>query len=101
MSLSARIELLQRMPIFGAIGDDALRFILERARPVAMPSGDFFFHEGDAAKSMFVLESGRVAVLKRWDQREILVRHLEPRRLLRRDGVDGPAAAQCVRARRR
>jgi CRP-like cAMP-binding protein len=76
MSLSARIELLQRMPIFGAIGEDALRFILEQTRSVSVAAGSFFFYEGDAASSMFVIESGRVAVLKRWQRREILVRHL-------------------------
>jgi CRP/FNR family cyclic AMP-dependent transcriptional regulator len=50
------IELLQRMPIFGAIRDDSLRVLLHQARQVAVPAGAYFFRETDAASSMFVLE---------------------------------------------
>ena len=61
-----RIELLQGMPIFGAIREDVLRFLLEQAEVVVVAAGDYFFREGDEAQSMFVLEAGRVAVLKSW-----------------------------------
>jgi len=60
----SRIELLQAMPIFGAIGEPALGFLLERARTVAVPRGECFFRQGDAAQSMFVLESGRVEICR-------------------------------------
>jgi CRP/FNR family transcriptional regulator, cyclic AMP receptor protein len=59
-----RIELLQHMPIFGAIREDMLRLLLGHAREVAVRTGAFFFREHDPASSMFVLEAGRVAVLK-------------------------------------
>ena len=55
-----RSELLQRMPIFGAIRDDALLFLLAQAREVAVGAGAYFFRESDQASSMYVLESGRV-----------------------------------------
>ena len=71
-----RIELLQRMPVFGAIGDDALRFLLERARTIVVRAGEFFFREEDEAGSMFVLEAGRAAVLKNWRGREFPVHSL-------------------------
>jgi CRP-like cAMP-binding protein len=73
-----RLELLQRMPIFGAIREDALHFLLEQAREVFVPEGAFFFREGDAASSMFVLQAGRVDVLKGWRGRELVLHHLEP-----------------------
>ena len=73
-----RMELLQQMPIFGAIDDDALRFLLDPARSIAVPAGQFFFRERDRADCMYVLESGRVAVLKDWAGREMLLRHLGP-----------------------
>ncbi len=63
---ASRLELMQRMPVFGALRDDTLRFFVECARPVAVAAGDYFFREGDAGDSMFVLEDGRVAVLKAW-----------------------------------
>jgi CRP/FNR family transcriptional regulator, cyclic AMP receptor protein len=61
-----RIELLQSMPIFGAIREDALQFLLEQAREVVVRAGEFFFRENDQATSMFVLESGRAVVIKGW-----------------------------------
>src|SRR5882672_8416010 len=44
---SLRIELFQRMPIFGAIHDDALVFLIERSQSVSAKEGEFFFREGD------------------------------------------------------
>jgi CRP-like cAMP-binding protein len=68
----SRIELLQGMPIFGAIAEDALQFLIEQTRTVHVRAGEFFFHEGDQASGMFVLESGRVAVTKDWQDRPVL-----------------------------
>lgn len=71
--LAARIELMQQMPIFGAIDAEAIEFLLAAAPLVQVPAGGFFFHEGDAASSMFVLETGRVTVSKRWHDAELLL----------------------------
>jgi len=76
--LAARIELLQQMPIFGGVSDETLQFLLEPTRTVAIAAGGFFFREQDPADCMFVLETGRVAVLKQWHGREMLLRHLGP-----------------------
>lgn len=65
-----QIDLLQGMPIFGAIRVDALQFLLEQAREVGVRAGEFFFRENDQATSMFVLESGRAVVLKGWQGRD-------------------------------
>jgi CRP-like cAMP-binding protein len=67
---STQIELLQSMPIFGAIRQDALQFLLEQAREVVVRAGEFFFREDDQATSMFVLESGRAVVIKGWQGRD-------------------------------
>jgi len=74
---SVRIELLQQMPIFGAIRDDALEFLLESATEVVLQAGQFFFREGDTAQAMYVLESGRVAIMRDWEGRQMLLRHFE------------------------
>ena len=71
-----RIDLLQRMPIFGAIREDVLRVLLEHAHAVEVQSGEFFFHEHDQARSMFVLEAGRVSVIKRWRDRDFVLHGL-------------------------
>jgi len=68
--LATRIELLQGMPIFGAIREDVLWSLLEQANVVEVPAGGYFFREGDDAQGMFVLEAGCVAVLKDWEGRK-------------------------------
>jgi CRP-like cAMP-binding protein len=73
----ARIRLLQRMAIFGGIRDEILEFLVERSPVVRIPKGEFFFRENDPGESMFVLEEGKVAVLKRWQGRDYLLRTLE------------------------
>lgn len=71
-----RIELLQQMPIFGAVSEETLEFLLAPARHATVAAGDYFFREGDAASGMFVLDQGRVAVRKQWQDREMLLREL-------------------------
>lgn len=73
---ASRIEMLQRMPIFGAIRADALEFLLEQTRSVGVARGQFFFREGDDASCMYVLEKGKVAVVKSWEGRNLLLHHL-------------------------
>ena len=68
--------LLQQMPIFGAIDDDALKFLLDPVPSITVPKGEYFFRENDPADCMYVLESGRVAVLKQWQGRELALRML-------------------------
>jgi len=69
--------LLQTMPIFGGISEEALIFLLERVHIRHIPAGQCFFEEGDDATSMFVLEQGRVAIRKRWGEEEHLLKYLE------------------------
>ncbi len=71
-----RIELFQRMPVFGALREDALRTLLEHAREVEVRAGDCFFREADRADSMFVLESGSVAVVKGWRGNDCVLHRL-------------------------
>ncbi|HTP71172.1 MAG TPA: Crp/Fnr family transcriptional regulator [Burkholderiaceae bacterium] len=73
-----RMELLQQMPIFGGIEERALQYLLEPVPSITVPAGRFFFRERDPADCMYVLESGRVAVLKDWAGRELLLREMGP-----------------------
>lgn len=76
--LQARIELLQQMPIFGAVDAETLEFLLAPAPVVEVRAGSFFFHEGDPAHAMFVLETGDVTISKHWRGHELLLRRLGP-----------------------
>lgn len=73
----ARIELLQRMPVFGGIRTDILLFLLALCPMVAIPTNAFFFREHDQGDSMFVLEMGRVAVLRSWRGQDYLLQTLK------------------------
>lgn len=72
----AQVDLLQRMPVFGGLREPALRRLLERATTVQRAGGEAFFLEGDAAEAMVVLQSGRVAVTKRWQGSEFVLHEL-------------------------
>jgi CRP-like cAMP-binding protein len=72
------LALLQRMPIFGGASREALAFLRDRARAVAVPRGGVFFREGDPGGSAFVLESGRVVVVKDFRGREVPLLELGP-----------------------
>ena len=73
----ARIRLLQRMAIFGGIRDEILEFLLERSAFVRVPKDGYFFRQDDHGESMFVLEEGKAAVLRRWQESDFLLRILE------------------------
>ena len=73
-----RIDLLQRMPVFGAASAETLAFILETTRDFVVPTGGYFFREGDEAGSMFVLESGRVEVLREYGGQKVRLCELGP-----------------------
>jgi len=72
-----RLELLQGMPIFGGIREDILEFLLSFCRIVSVHKDGFFFREKEAGRSLYVLESGKVAVIKFWKGQEHLLRHFE------------------------
>jgi CRP-like cAMP-binding protein len=71
-----RIELLQRMAVFGGIRTEVLQFLLDLCPIVSVATNDFFFRESDKGDSMFVLEIGKVAVLKSWEGEDYLLRTL-------------------------
>ena len=74
--LAARIELMQQMPIFGAIDASAIEFLLEPAPVVEIAAGDYFCREGDMADCMYVLERGSVTIMKSWESQQLLLRRL-------------------------
>jgi CRP-like cAMP-binding protein len=73
-----RVELLQRMPVFGALGERALHLLVEMARQAEVPAGEYFFREGDEARSMYVLEAGRAIVTRQWHGSEIELNRFGP-----------------------
>jgi len=73
----ARIELLQRMAIFGGIRADILEFLLAFCPIVSVPGNEFFFREHQQGDSMFVLDLGNAVVLKSWSGQDYLLQTLK------------------------
>ena len=73
----ARIELLQRMPIFGGTRPEILQFLLGFCPIVSVPANEFFFREDQQGDSMFVLELGKAAVLKSWHGEDYFLQTLK------------------------
>jgi CRP/FNR family cyclic AMP-dependent transcriptional regulator len=71
MHLQPIVEMLERIPVFGGLREDSLRLLLEHAHDVKVQRGSWFFHEADTADSMFVLQRGRVSVIKGWQGRSV------------------------------
>lgn len=72
-----RIELLQRMAIFGGIRNEILQSLLNSCPIVTVAADDFFFREHEIGASMFVLEMGRVEVTKSWSEKNYLLGSLK------------------------
>jgi len=72
----SRVKLLQSMPIFGGITQESLEFLIDRSSIVERQSGEYFVREAENATSMFVLESGKVAVSKKLKGKEQLLKNL-------------------------
>jgi CRP/FNR family cyclic AMP-dependent transcriptional regulator len=71
-----RIDLLHNTSIFAAMTPRALELLLERAGRREVAKGEYFFREGDEGHSIYVLERGRVSILKRWQEEEYVIRTL-------------------------
>jgi CRP-like cAMP-binding protein len=69
-----RRELLRGTAFFGGLSDDALERVVSLAKPVEVAEGEYFFREGERGASAFLLEEGRVVVLKRFQDTDHVLR---------------------------
>ncbi len=71
-----RITLLQGIPIFGGINAEVIDVLLKQSVSKSVPKGEFVFREGDHSSSMYVLETGEVAIIKRNEEHRYLLRRM-------------------------
>ena len=72
----SRYSLLKNVPVFGAIRQDVIELLVSQAPIINIKQGQYLFREGDATTSMYVIEKGEVAVVKTWESKEYLLKHL-------------------------
>ncbi len=73
---SSRISLLQQMPIFGGVKESVIKIILDGSDIIKVNKSEYFFNEGDPSHYLYVLETGLVAVIKRFKKQQYLLAQL-------------------------
>lgn len=71
------LEILREMPVFGGLSPEALTMILDGAELQHTVAGKYFFHERDAANSVYVIRQGSVVVEKDWQGSPVVVAKLD------------------------
>ena len=74
--LHTRIQMLQEMPIFGAIQESTIEQLLQHAVVRDLTRGDTVFQEGELDTSVYIIEQGRVSVHRRWEGKDYKLREL-------------------------
>ncbi len=73
------IALLQRVPVFSALGDDELSRVADVAVPRQFEAGEAVFREGDASNTCYIVRSGRArAIRDHFDGRSITLATFGP-----------------------
>jgi CRP-like cAMP-binding protein len=73
---ASRLRILQEMPIFGGVNETTLELLLNKAKIVEVETNGYYFREGDHDNSIYIIERGRVAVYKCWDDKRYKLREL-------------------------
>ena len=71
-----RFAVFQNMPVFGGLDEETLDYLLAEADQQELESGKYLFHENDKGDSMYIIASGKLAVIKRWENKEYILAYL-------------------------
>ena len=69
---------LREMSIFSGVADATIHQLIKQGEVVSIKAGEFFFREGSAADSMFLVEQGEAAVIKSWRGRGYVLKEFGP-----------------------
>jgi CRP-like cAMP-binding protein len=69
---------LGKLPLFGGLPEEALRAFAEQAEVLEVAAEGTVFNEQDAARQLYVLESGGLDVVKRRGGGEVLLSKIRP-----------------------
>ena len=67
------LDTFKRGSTFGALSDEAIRFLLTRGRILSLADGEALFHIGDAADSFFVVLQGQLDGFRESHSKEVPV----------------------------
>jgi CRP-like cAMP-binding protein len=69
---------LQGLPLFGGVSADALGCLADRCEVQACAAGDVVFREGEPARHLYVVHDGRLEVVKRRGDGEVVLGSVGP-----------------------
>lgn len=79
MALTPNWRDIEHAELFAGLPPDDLKLVLSRSSYQEVPRGLFLYHQGEPAKTMFLLEAGRVRLKEiTEDGREVLIRLIYP-----------------------
>lgn len=73
-----RLDLLRQMTVFRGLSDETLAFIDQNSPSVTVVEGDYFCREGHQADSLYVIQSGSVVILKKWQKSDVEIGTMGP-----------------------
>ncbi|MFI5230581.1 MAG: Crp/Fnr family transcriptional regulator, partial [Gemmatimonadales bacterium] len=71
------IELLQRIPLFAELHDDALQQLARRCVTKSVPAGTVLFRTGEECRGLYMIDSGRVRIYRTDPEGREQVLHVE------------------------
>ena len=79
MALTPNLRDIERAELFDGLPPDDVKLILSRSSLNEVPRGFFLYHQGEPAKTMYLLQAGRVRLKETTeDGREVLIRLIYP-----------------------
>ncbi|CAG4917908.1 unnamed protein product, partial [Acidithrix sp. C25] len=94
------VELLANTSLFRSLDNQTMALVLASHRRIKLKRGDEIFHENDLADSLYIVTSGRIAILKAFlDRKESMVAIMETGDLFGELGLfDGQGRSATARA---
>jgi len=79
MALRPNWRRTEHAELFDGLHPDELKLVLSQSSRQEVPRGSFLYHQGEPAKTMFLLDAGRVRLTEiTEDGREVLIRLIYP-----------------------
>ena len=66
------LAVFQNMPVFGGLSEESLDYLIEKSYTQVIEAEAYLFRENDKGDAMYIIESGKVAVLKQWKDKEYI-----------------------------
>ena len=72
------VGVLRKLPLFEGLSETDLEWLAAQAQQVSVRAGEFLIREGDPGDSAYVVIEGEFEIIKRSDQRDIVIALREP-----------------------